>query len=253
MIFFSSNSAKPPQKPMVVKTIVPITAPPEKHPPRRQAQSVSVKPSPPPQSKEQPAPILKSSQTSTPARKASPAPVAPASKKNPPVSEKRLEKSEKQSVSAKKKQQEEQRGKMSQKLLQELEESLDKLGSQSEKRRSSKTTPNKRADIPTPIHSLHTEASDSLSPSKNDSSENYVYQEALISYLKQTLHLPEHGEVKIQLTLKQDGSVVNLLVLKTESEKNRKYLESSLPHLRCPYLQGTRKQETFIVTFCNEI
>jgi outer membrane biosynthesis protein TonB len=79
------------------------------------------------------------------------------------------------------------------------------------------------------------------------------YQNNLLSYLYEALHLPEQGEVKMQLTIKEDGSLAKMVVLKAESVKNRNYLEKQLPLLRFPYLQDLRvKEKTFILTFCNE-
>lgn len=134
---------------------------------------------------------------------------------------------------------EDSREKMSQKLLRDLEESLSKLEEKPQKKGSAKAGA-KSAPAPLALQ-LDGEETDG------------EYDDSLIGYLKQTLNLPEYGEVKIQLTLKQDGTFVNLVVIKAESEKNRKYLEASLPHLRFPHLVGKKKQETFIVTFCNEI
>ena len=76
------------------------------------------------------------------------------------------------------------------------------------------------------------------------------YQETLVAYLHQSLHLPEYGEVKIQLSLNKDGTVSKLTVLKSESSKNKVYLEKNLILLKFPRLE---KDETFVFTFCNEI
>jgi hypothetical protein len=82
------------------------------------------------------------------------------------------------------------------------------------------------------------------------------YKDALISYLHQSLNLPEWGEVKIKLTLKKDGSVAHVAVLKAESAKNRLHLEKNLPLLRFPPLDASfasEEQHVFVLTFCNEI
>ncbi len=150
-------------------------------------------------------------------------------KKAPPIAEKKIVKETKKPKTEKKKEPE-QRERMAQKLLQDLEESLSRL-----------------EEIPT----KKPRGMPASAPSFQESDGSY--QATLVGYLKQVLNLPEFGEVKIQLTLKQDGSLVNLLVLKAESEKNRKYLEESLPRLRFPAPSGKKKQETFIVTFCNEL
>jgi hypothetical protein len=76
-------------------------------------------------------------------------------------------------------------------------------------------------------------------------------EKALVSFLHTSLNLPEFGEVKIQLTVKKDGSVARLVVLQAESQKNKAYLEKHLPLLRFPLILD--KEKTFTFTFCNEI
>lgn len=82
------------------------------------------------------------------------------------------------------------------------------------------------------------------------------YEEVLIAHLRSHLQLPEFGEVKIKITLNKDGSVVKLSVLKTESERNKKHLETHLYTIQFPRLDvlGIKKPEqTFVLTFCNDI
>ena len=76
-------------------------------------------------------------------------------------------------------------------------------------------------------------------------------EESLVSFLHTSLNLPEFGEVKIQLTIKKDGTVTRLVVLQAESQKNKAYLEKHLPLLRFPLILD--KDKTFTLTFCNEI
>ena len=74
--------------------------------------------------------------------------------------------------------------------------------------------------------------------------------------LHENLHLPDFGEVKLQLTLSQDGKVLKVVVLNTESEKNKSYLELQLPKMRFPRLEdpfANKSQHTFVLTFCNEL
>ncbi|MBU6149797.1 MAG: hypothetical protein KGQ54_06345 [Verrucomicrobia bacterium] len=76
---------------------------------------------------------------------------------------------------------------------------------------------------------------------------------SLIGYLQGYLQLPDIGEVQIQLTLRKDGKVEGVKVLKAESENNRKYLEKQLPKLSFPtsILQGVPAR-SFLLTFCNK-
>lgn len=82
------------------------------------------------------------------------------------------------------------------------------------------------------------------------------YEEVLIAHLRSHLQLPEFGEVKIKLTLSKNGSVIKLSVLNAESERNKKHLETHLYTIQFPPLDvlGIKKPEqTFVLTFCNDI
>jgi outer membrane biosynthesis protein TonB len=104
-----------------------------------------------------------------------------------------------------------------------------------------------KLDVPTELRTLaidHREENFNMEILSNDS-------DAIVAYLHESLHLPDYGEVKIQLTVREDGSVAKLVVLKAESVKNKAYLEKNLPLLVFPSLE--RKEQTFIFTFCNEL
>jgi hypothetical protein len=82
------------------------------------------------------------------------------------------------------------------------------------------------------------------------------YVASLTHYLHTALHLPDFGAVKMELTVREDGSIAKLLVLKAESEENRKYLEKHIPLLHFPPLQGEyakNNTHAFVLTFCNEL
>ena len=82
------------------------------------------------------------------------------------------------------------------------------------------------------------------------------YVASLTRYLHTALHLPDFGAVKMELTVREDGSIAKLLVLKAESEENRKYLEKHIPLLHFPPLQGEyakNNRHAFVLTFCNEL
>lgn len=77
----------------------------------------------------------------------------------------------------------------------------------------------------------------------------------LIDCLQSGLDLPENGSVKVELTLKNNGSFVRMKVLKSESSRNQKFLEGELHALKYPPFSGSLKNEkehTFVITFCNE-
>jgi outer membrane biosynthesis protein TonB len=126
-------------------------------------------------------------------------------------------------------------------LLQQLEESLAKIESSPAKSQRKKA--------------LHTLPTITLATSEEQIGDT-GFQESIAAYLHQALSLPEHGEVKIELTLRSNGTVAKVIVLRSESEKNKKYLETNLPALQFPVLDGmfsNKKQQTFILTFCSEI
>ena len=126
-----------------------------------------------------------------------------------------------------------------QQLLEELEASLAKIES-----KPNKFSGKKSDDLPKSGHSLQIDRLDNLDSKETE------YQVELIGYLQEALHLPDYGEVKIEITVRPDGSVANLKVLEAESAKNKSYLEKSLPLLRFPtYDKNIR---TFVLTFCNE-
>lgn len=137
-------------------------------------------------------------------------------------------------------------------LLRELEESIAKIEDKSDKNRKAKN-PDAKGKLSTPMV-LQIDALNGLAPENSDNAENYA--SLLAQCLHASLHLPDFGEVKIELTLKQDGKVVKLKVLKTESEQNKKYLESHLPQLKLPHLNGSfakQEEHTFVLNFCNEL
>ncbi|HUD01882.1 MAG TPA: hypothetical protein VMR37_06110 [Rhabdochlamydiaceae bacterium] len=88
-------------------------------------------------------------------------------------------------------------------------------------------------------------------PDLGEIEEEGTDEESLVSFLHTSLNLPEFGEVKIQLTVKKDGSVGRLVVLEAQNQKNKAYLEKHLPLLRFPLILD--KEKTFTFTFCNEI
>lgn len=76
-------------------------------------------------------------------------------------------------------------------------------------------------------------------------------EDDLVSFLHSSLNLPEFGEVTIQLTIRRNGTVSQIVVKKAESQKNKAYLEQHLPLLQFPLI--LEKEQTFTLTFCNEI
>jgi len=73
----------------------------------------------------------------------------------------------------------------------------------------------------------------------------------LTTFLHEALTLPEVGDVRVELTVGKEGAVEKVVILSSESEKNRHYLLAELPKLRLP-LQG-EQVKTWTLTFSNEI
>lgn len=76
----------------------------------------------------------------------------------------------------------------------------------------------------------------------------------LVGYLQASLELPDVGEVQIELTLRKDGSIEKIKVVRAESEKNKKYLEEHLAKLVFPPMKNRNKDSpsSFLLTFCNK-
>jgi outer membrane biosynthesis protein TonB len=235
-------------KPLVVHTIIPKTAavekkkpaaspkpaakPQPKAAPQNKPQAI---PKPQPQTKKEPPPAV----VKKPAAK--PAPVV---KKEPAIADKILTK--KAPPPAKKTPPAENRARISDSLLQELEESIAKIENKSDKAKFNKAA---TTATPSPIQlQIDTQAGEEETSSD--------YTDNLVGHLHRTLSLPDYGEVKIQLSLRQDGTVAKVIVLNAQSVKNRQYLETHLPRLKFPRFAGayaTKSEQTFVLTFCNEL
>ncbi len=135
-------------------------------------------------------------------------------------------------------------------LLQELEERIAKI----EVKRD-KISSQVELSIPQAIDSfLSVRGSD---PLDEESTFDVVdsYSAFLVSHLQQHLQLPDFGEVKVEIVLYPDGSVERCVVLRAESDKNKKYLEQRLPLIRFPDFKGTqtKSRQVFVLTFCNQL
>lgn len=252
---------KKPHKPLIVKTVT-LKTPPAKIASVEKKSSVSrVNASAPPAVKAAPpvAPAPQKTVAQAPTPQSSPAPAAkkvekksaPAPKKEPAIADKTLSKQKsKPTPQAKTPPAPPPRAKISDSLIRELEESIAKIENKSDKGTASRKTSmsSKAAIAPIVLQIDMADASHYAEAGDGD------YVDLLVSHLHQHLSLPDYGEVKIQLSLQQDGTVGKIVVLKTESEKNKKYLESNLPRLRFPRFEGSyakKKESTFILTFCN--
>ena len=81
------------------------------------------------------------------------------------------------------------------------------------------------------------------------------YEQELVSYLEALFSFPEKGEVKIKLTLKREGNVQNVEILKASSPKNREYVTTSLISCSFPAFGSHFKGEsahTFTLNLTSE-
>jgi hypothetical protein len=82
------------------------------------------------------------------------------------------------------------------------------------------------------------------------------YVEELASRLKLLLRLPEFGEVKIQLTLLRSGKFSNVSIVNSKSNKNKAYLEKTLPSLSYPpfgHNFSDKEKFTFTINLSNDL
>lgn len=82
------------------------------------------------------------------------------------------------------------------------------------------------------------------------------YRDELAQRLKIQLKLPEHGEVRIKLTLDRSGRFVKIAVVSSGSKKNQAYIEKTIPTLTYPGFGdrfGTSKDYTFVISLNNDL
>ncbi|MCB1181495.1 MAG: hypothetical protein KDK55_05700 [Chlamydiia bacterium] len=81
--------------------------------------------------------------------------------------------------------------------------------------------------------------------------EQATYSEELSFYLQSMLVLPKEGLVKIELTLKRDGSLLTYTILFSQSVMNQNYIQENLSSLHFPPFGDCYKNEqnhTFTIT-----
>ena len=252
-------------KSIIVKTIVPKSAGKTAISDKPRALAAAPRPAAQPQPKPaMPTPV----KTAPPVEKALTVKPAPQEKKNPPPVEKvqtvKKEAAPKKDPAIqdkvvskvkpptpKKNTPTPSRAKISENLFQELEESIAKIDAKRDK-----LYPKKLHAAQKPIIAPLQIDAFAVGEDAASSGGAATYAESLVHYLQQSLNLPEYGEVKVQLTLRQDGIVIKIVVLKSESNNNRKHLETNLPKLKFPRFEGElakNREQTFTLTFCNEV
>lgn len=140
--------------------------------------------------------------------------------------------------------------------LTKAKENLAKMNQTRDKLSASSTVNLDTATLPKELVSLHVDA---LSLGGQEGSNHWGIKEASYSdevayRLKMNLKLPDYGAVKIKLTLDRTGKVKKVEILKSESNKNKTYVESKIPAIVfSPFgqkFQGA-SENTFVITLQN--
>lgn len=139
---------------------------------------------------------------------------------------------------------------ISEELVQQLQESIAKIEKKTDKYRGEETFV-----LPEKLTPTSTVTS---SNSYSENAEDYILgvKEELMQQLHMALHLPDYGEVKVQLQLSENGNVLSVKILKAASQKNRDYLEKELPCLSFSSIALYKlpaKERIFVISFHNEI
>lgn len=142
------------------------------------------------------------------------------------------------------------RGLVSDKIRKELEESIAKIDQKRDNFNEPQAPKTKKQNSsPLALSSLEYEPAVGVSSLED-------IKMLLVQELKSSLHLPDFGEVTLRFSIRSDGSVAEVKVLKSASKKNSEYLERELPKHSFPSLSGyglKGNERNFVITFCNEL
>jgi hypothetical protein len=220
----------PPKQNIIKSTPTPAPEIKPKQAPPKPAPKIEIKPKPKPL---QPKPLPKPAAKPV-AQKPTPTPSAVNNSTAPPKKNEKLDK-----------------------LLAQARDSIGKVQKASASTPTS--TPKKplKAQIDTPdlIGELQSDSFSLLGSSGSGNSEEAVYGSELINRLKLLLHLHEHGDVDVELTLAKSGKVISMKIIRDENRNNRLYIEKTLPSLSLPpfgsYFEG-EAQRTFVIRLTSQ-
>jgi colicin import membrane protein len=250
------------ESPPVIQTPKPVEKTPPKAAPKIEPKKVEVQPSPPKTVKAEPP------KTAPPAKKPA-APAAPVKKAEvvaPKPKPKALEVDKKALEAERIKQQQAEKARQEQiaateaiaqqkkqQLLSQAKESLAKMGEIRDKMSQASSVNISGASIPQRIQQLQIDALPAMGGVAMGSQE-IKYQDSLGARLKKDLILPDYGTVKVKLTIAKTGKISKIEVT-SPSEKNKKYIEKTLPTLIFPPF-GTQfegaENYTFLLTLHND-
>ncbi len=110
-------------------------------------------------------------------------------------------------------------------------------------------------EAPNLIGELQSDSFSLLGASASSNSSETIYGSELINRLKLLLHLPEHGDVDIELTLAKSGKFISMKIIRDENRNNRIYIEKTIPSLSLPpfgsYFEG-ETQRTFVIRLTSQ-
>lgn len=128
-------------------------------------------------------------------------------------------------------------------LLKKLEESFSKTS-------SLKNNKNDDIIIPSKISKLNIDSKVEIFTKD----EKPQYQQLLIDEMQNNLHLPEYGEVKMEVVISSQGEVKSLKAIDVKSYKNQIYLEKAIINMTFPWIEqffSEKKDISFTITFRN--
>ncbi len=128
-------------------------------------------------------------------------------------------------------------------LLKKLEESI----AQTDTLKSNK---NNDIIIPTKISKLNIDSKVEIFTKD----EKPQYHQLLIDEMQNNLHLPEYGEVKMEVVISSQGEVKSLKAIDVKSNKNQIYLEKAINNMTFPWIEqffSEKKDISFTITFRN--
>lgn len=142
-------------------------------------------------------------------------------------------------------------------LISKAQENLAKMGETRGKISSAPSLSLEETSLPKELGDLQVDALPISEPGTAGDwgAKEVSYGSEIASRLKKGLRLPDYGAVKIKLTLDRTGKVIKVETTKSESQKNKTYVESKIPTLLFPPFGQRFKdaaQNTFEITFQND-
>lgn len=141
------------------------------------------------------------------------------------------------------------------KLLAQARDSIGKIQKSHPPKTSLASDSANSAEPPKMLGELQSVSFGFLSGAISGNAPEAAYGSELINRLKLMLHLPEYGDVDVELTLAKSGKVIALKILRDENRANRLYIENTMPTLSFPpfgpFFEG-ESQHTFVIRLTSQ-